>query len=123
MQLLDGDGNPRIDNQTEIVEYILNNPKETMSDVALVFNICRDSVLKILKDNKIKLRPNKTLCKEVCQYSKNGELLNTFETAREAAKYLGSLHLNAHINSCCNNKRKTCKGFIWKFKSDAEEQI
>ena len=56
--------------------------------------------------------------RDLVEYDKNGILLNTFETAREAAKFLGEIQLNSHINSCCNNKRKTCKGFIWKYKEE-----
>ena len=118
MLLQVGDGTPRIDNSEEILEYFNNNPKESLTKIAKHFNICKDSVVKILKINNINLRRNRTLCKEVCQYDKNGILLNTFETAREAAKFLGEIQLNSHINSCCNNKRKTCKGFIWKFKEE-----
>lgn len=99
---------------------MLDHPKDSLTEVAKNFNICKESIYKILKNNNIKLRINRTLCKEVCQFTKEGELINIFETAREAAKHLGSIHLNTHINSCCNNKRKTCQGFIWKFKEDVK---
>lgn len=116
MLLQVGDGKPQINNHQEIIDYV-NNHKESLDKVAKHFGICGDSVKKVLKINNIQLRRNRSLCKEVCQYNKNGDLINTFETAREAAIYLGDIQLNSHINSCCNYKRKTCKGFIWKFKN------
>lgn len=53
--------------------------------------------------------------KAVCQYSKDGELLNTFVNAREAERQTGILHNNIYL--CCNNKPryKTAGGFVWKF--------
>ena len=117
---LGGDGKPRINNQTQIIDFILSNPQIPLYTVADKFKICTDSIINILKQNKIYLKPNRSLCKEVNQYTKDGVFVNTFTDARTAATSLGNVSLNAHINSCCNNKRKTCKGFIWKFKTDAE---
>lgn len=58
----------------------------------------------------------KNLRKEVQQFSKNGILLNEYISASEASR-LTNCQLS-HITECCNNKskRKTSKGFIWKYK-------
>lgn len=53
--------------------------------------------------------------KRVCQYSKDGKLLNTFVNAREAERQTGIRHNNIYL--CCNNtpRYKTAGGFVWKF--------
>lgn len=117
MQLLGGDGKNRIDNKLEIINYFLNNPSKSLEIIAKDLNICSQSLSKIIKDSGITIRSKRSLCKTVCQYTLEGILVNTFETARDAALSLGNISLNSHINSCCNNKRKTCKGYIWKWET------
>lgn len=63
--------------------------------------------------------------KEVLMLDKNtNEVLRTFESTREAARYLISKDsLNAksesgyssHISEVCNGKRKTCQGYKWRY--------
>ena len=48
----------------------------------------------------------------VYQYSKNGELLNTFKGMHNAAKAVNTDYNS--IKRACNGKAKTCKGFTWK---------
>ena len=50
----------------------------------------------------------------VYQYSKDGELLNTFKGMHNAAKAVNTDYNS--IKRACNGKAKTCKGFIWKKK-------
>jgi hypothetical protein len=47
---------------------------------------------------------------KVGQYDKNMNLLKIYFNAERAKKETG---IN-HINDCCNKKRKTAGGFIWK---------
>lgn len=54
--------------------------------------------------------------KTILQKDKEGNLINTFNSAREAALFLGNIKLNSHINQCCNGKRKSILGFTWEFK-------
>ena len=50
--------------------------------------------------------------KQVYQYDKQGNLIQTFKTKAEAAK---SLNLDSgSITKVCQGKRKTCGGFIWR---------
>ena len=51
-------------------------------------------------------------------YNKNGQLLNRFQTAREAARFLGNESKNVGINYCLNNKQKTAYGYIWRYDKD-----
>ena len=50
--------------------------------------------------------------KAVAAFDKNGEMVYKFKSALEA-EFLG--YNSTHISSCCNGKRKTHKGLIWKF--------
>lgn len=53
--------------------------------------------------------------KRVSQYSKEGKLLNTFESISEACEKSG---IN-NIQACCNGGRvKSAGGFIWKYAED-----
>ena len=52
----------------------------------------------------------------VQQYSKQNELLNEFESAHEAARQINKPKCANHITECCQGKRKTCEGYIWKYK-------
>lgn len=54
----------------------------------------------------------------VLMYDMNGNLLNIFESAREAARFLGDESKNTAINYCLNNKQKTAYGYIWKYDKD-----
>lgn len=49
---------------------------------------------------------------EVMQFSKTGEYLRTWISAEEAYRVLGIPH---HIGECCEGKRKTCGGYVWKY--------
>jgi predicted GIY-YIG superfamily endonuclease len=60
-----------------------------------------------------------TLCtklKSVKQYTLDGKLVKEYECIRDASDETGINKGN--ISLCCNNKRKTTGGFIWKFSDD-----
>ena len=51
--------------------------------------------------------------KPVVQLSLDGRFVNRFNTAKEAARFMGC---NANgIQHCCRGMRKTCCGYKWKF--------
>lgn len=61
----------------------------------------------------------KTTSKSVIQYSKNGEFISRFDSAKEASRKTGANH--AHILECCHGLRyKTVNGFIWKFERGSD---
>lgn len=55
---------------------------------------------------------------KVAQYDKDGELLNIYKSAWDAAK---ELHLDSSsIYKVCQGKGKSCGGFVWKFYNSNE---
>ena len=56
---------------------------------------------------------NPLLSKEVTQYKKDGTFVKTYASTAEAARTLNSSP--SHIAECCNGKRKTAYGYIWKY--------
>jgi group I intron endonuclease len=48
---------------------------------------------------------------KIIQFDIEGNRLNSFDSCKEAAEYIG-ISLNS-INLCCIGKAKTAKGFIW----------
>ncbi len=54
------------------------------------------------------------LMKAVEQYTIDGKKVGEYESMSIAGKTLNISR--EHISHCCNGKRKTCGGFIWKFK-------
>ena len=52
--------------------------------------------------------------KPVLQFSKDGELIAEYSSAREAERQTGC-H-NQHICNCCKGKIKSCGGYIWRYK-------
>lgn len=52
---------------------------------------------------------------KIIQLDIHGNRLNTFDSCKEAAEYIGiSL---SKICQCCNGKTKTAKGFLWKYEN------
>jgi hypothetical protein len=58
------------------------------------------------------LRVSNTKKKKVAQYDKNDNLIKIWDSEQDAIKTLG---ISNHIYDVCNNLRKTCGGFKWKF--------
>ena len=109
-----GDGTSYITNQKEIIEYYLNN-KPFLKEMCNHFKLDRKTISKILKNHNIDYDKNARHNKVIIQLDKHKNILNKFKSCREAAKFLGNINLNSKINQCCNNKIKTCHGFIWRF--------
>ena len=58
-----------------------------------------------------------SVCKPVRQYTLTGAFIQEFVSASQATKFLPDLKLNRqNIQKVCNGERKSCGGFIWKFK-------
>lgn len=47
------------------------------------------------------------------QYSKNGDFIKTWKSARACQNETG--YFESNINKCCNGKIKSYKGYIWKY--------
>ena len=55
--------------------------------------------------------------KPVLQYTKQGEFVKEWGSARQIERELG--YDNRNIGKCCHNKGKSSYGFIWKYKDIA----
>jgi len=65
--------------------------------------------LSIVRKGKI----NNSLSKQVNQYSLDGIFIKTFQSTNEVQRQLG--YAQSAISLCCNGKRKTAYGFIWRY--------
>lgn len=61
----------------------------------------------------IKSGKNNKTCKAVTQYDLKGIKIKEYHSISAAQKETKTAH--SCISECCNNKRKTANGFIWKF--------
>ena len=52
---------------------------------------------------------------KVIQLDIDGNILNSFDSCKEAGEYIGTTTSN--ICMCCNGKTKTAKGFLWKYEN------
>ena len=50
----------------------------------------------------------------ILQFSKDGEFIAEYPSIMEASRQTGCN--NSHISSCCKGKRKSCGGYIWRYK-------
>lgn len=60
-------------------------------------------------------RVTKKLQKPILQFDEHGKLLNEFDGLRAAQRAL-NLTSSSSISECCNGKRQTAYGYIWKYK-------
>ena len=56
--------------------------------------------------------------RQILQFTKNNELIQSYESAHEAARQINKPKCANHITECCQGKRKTCEGYIWKYGED-----
>lgn len=109
---LGGDGCQYIDYNNVINIYLQNH---NMTETGKILGIRRDTVSKILKDNKIKII-SQTASKSVSQYDLQGNFIQQFESLSAAARSLNVA--STHIAEVCKGKRKTAYGYIWKYNSE-----
>lgn len=125
---LGGDGKTYIDHQ-KIIELYLKYGLQTK--VAEIMQISVDTVHNVLAQNNIKLLTLQEVQtaltgKQVEMYDKDGKFLNSFQTLKDAGRYLIENKktkcklstASTHISEVCRGKRKTMAGYVWKFKED-----
>lgn len=66
--------------------------------------------------NSKKGKPQYNRRKPILQYTLSGEFIKKWDSVTTVSKEL-NLSLG-NINRCCKGKRKTCGGFIWKYKEN-----
>lgn len=124
---LGGDGKPYIDYDLVIKTY---KEVQNIAEVSRILNIDASTISKILHRNKIEVKSSAEIAKEKCgksvgMYNNAGELLKTFSTLADAARYLIESNkvpsystlkgIAAHIGQVCKGKRKTAYKYIWKY--------
>ncbi len=57
-------------------------------------------------------------CKRVFQYAKDGKLLGMYMSGKEASRATSADH--SHIIDCCNGKRQSAGGFVWKYEGSED---
>lgn len=119
---LGGDGKSYIDYDLVVATY-----RETQNEnkTAKIMNIHPSTVSYILKAKKEPIltrveATSKATSKIVNQYTKEGQYIQSFPSARSAAEALGkttatSNGASSHITDVCRGKRQTAYGFKWKF--------
>lgn len=87
--------------------------------------LSEEHIRKISEANKGKIVSEETKCKislslqkQVAQYTLDGELNKVWNSAMEAER--NGYH-QGHISECCQGKRKTHKGFIWKYYNEEKD--
>ena len=94
--------------------------KETGFNIATVHNY----LLKYgVTEEEIRARANKVIGKSksrpVVQFTKTGEFVKEWPSATEAANTLGINRRNITAN--CGGQRKSCEGYIWRYKNECME--
>lgn len=118
-----GDGKTLYDHQEIIKLYVEDHLSQARISRELGCSI--DTIRNILNSNNIDVekRQNQRKAKQIEQYSLDGKLLNTFDSCRQAAKYIAELQnkefkewMQRDISRVASGERKTAYKFIWKFK-------
>lgn len=99
----------------------------SITEVAKTFNVSRTTISDCWNKNKknacgfIWKRENTPILRDVskdnvqvAQYDKDGNLLKTFSSIREASVFLNK-QADSNIVACCRGRQKTAYGFIWKY--------
>ena len=56
--------------------------------------------------------------KTICQYTLSGKYVATYSSFHEVERELGFCCSNIH--NCCNGKKKTAYGYVWRYKHDTK---
>ena len=105
-----GDGKKYLD--YELI-YSLYKECNNLNQVAKIIGCSPDSVSKIVKAKGENPSPAKALSKQVAKCNlKTQEIIEVYSSVNEAEKANGNTR---HIAQVCNGKRKSAKGFFWKY--------
>ena len=90
-------------------KFIKNDPRLKLLKIQ---HYCKQKKKVLTEEWKQKIS-NSTKKKSVNQYELNNNLITTFESVTQAAKFINKDV--STIVKCCKNKQKTAYGFIWKY--------
>lgn len=119
---LGGDGKAYIDHSLVVQKY---RELQNMTEVAKILSISIDSVSDILQEENEPVLTSQEVNKrkqgkQVKQFDLNGNYIQSFSSAVEAARSLGkitstSFGASSHITDACKGKQKTAYGYKWSF--------
>ena len=96
----------------------------TIADVTKIIGCCHDTVKSVLDSYNIEIRDiNKEQSKKVLQYDKTYNLIQVFDSIKDAGRWIISQGITSvshraaagFISKCANGQRKTAYKYIWKF--------
>ena len=120
-----GDGKSFIDYNLVINTY---KSKQNQNETAKALNLHPSTVYKILRNSNVVKYSNqdvntKKYGKKIKQIDLNGNIVNIFNSIREASRYMVENQLTnckldtikTHISEVCKGKRKTASKFRWEY--------
>lgn len=123
---LGGDGRVQYDHK-QIIKALKENPYP--SEIAKQIGCSTDLICLIAKNNQIPVKNKsqedfkKKLAKKVFAYDKDKNLIQSFNSVSDAAKWCFSLGkcaslnsgVRSHIADCARGKRKSAYGYQWEY--------
>ena len=112
-----GDGKKYIDYDIVIATY---NKTHNLNETARILGYDAHHISNILKNANILVLNRQEVCRQslskvIHQYSLSGQLLNSFSSTKEAARFLGDVKKSGHITQAANGKRKSAYGYKWSY--------
>ena len=100
----------------ENYDKLIKEPKFWHLDKDILKSKCYSNETTVIvseASNVLEMNTRNKFTKVVLQYDKQGNLVNRFNSLSEACSHIGVSKNN--LSSACVGRRKTCKGFIWKY--------
>lgn len=113
-----GDGKVLYDYKLIAEKYL---ELQNQTKVANFFHCDSDTVLRALKNEKVKILTSKEVSinqnsKKVAMIDlKTGETIKVFDSVAQAALSLGNKNKNSHIIHVCKGQRKSAYGYKWSY--------
>ena len=117
-----GDGKKYLDYDILIATYL---ETQSLTKTSEICKCDRHYLSTILKNNNIEVKTNQEINRKlfgqcINQYDLNNNYIQTFATARDAARFVrpntNSLGgVTSHITDVCKGKRQTAYGFKWRY--------
>jgi hypothetical protein len=55
--------------------------------------------------------------KPISQFDRNKVFIRDWDSASDAARFLGNIDMKKNISTCCKGNKKSAYGYVWKFKT------
>lgn len=85
---------------------------DTYNNIATNLRVCTTKENIYNPVTQEKLKDTIFMAKPVCQYDLDGNLIKQWNTIKECMEYGFD---SSNISKCCKGKKKTHKGYIWKY--------